>query len=143
MEMWNLKIKDFLSFEPNEEYGSGYKLFSLDKNLISKFKKDLEDIENNKDLKICLRGDSKESQEAHNDFLNKELNSFFIVGNKARSNYQTCLEDDFQFYQGKNKPELIKDLEELIKACNSIVSQKTTDCISGEINNSFLKSLNQ
>lgn len=142
MELWNLKIKEYLSFEPNERMNSGYNLISLDSDLINKFISDIGIIENNPNFLLCLRGDSKKSETDHAVFFNKRLNNFFIIGSKAKSYYKTGKEDDFEYYEGKNRNEILSELNELIDTCNSEIIQKPKQHgISGQINSSFIDNL--
>ncbi len=142
MNLWNLKIKEFLSFEPHERISSNYNLITLDADLINKFISDIGLIENNPNFLLCLRGDSKNSVKSHITFFNKGLSNLFIVGNKAKSYYKIDKQDDFEYYQGKNLNELLSELCELVNTCNYEISQKPQQHrISGKINKSFIDNL--
>lgn len=142
MNLWNLKIKEYVSFEPDEHVGEDYSLIKLDDVYIGKFISDIEKIESNPNMLLCLRGDSKESEILHDNFFNKKLSNFFIIGKKAKSYYRTNLPVDFEYYQGKTRDEILLELTELITICNNeIISKPEKDDILGIIPNIFVETL--
>lgn len=142
MNLWDLKIKEYLSFEPDEHPHGKYSLLKLDEIYIEKFTSDIEKIESNPSMLMCLRGDSSESEIAHDNFFKKELSNFFMIGNKAQSYYRTKLPDDFEYYQGKNRDEILLEITELINKCNNeIISKPGHHDIKGTIPNTFIEIL--
>ena len=141
--MWKLKIKEYFSFIPNTKPEAKYKLKKVNDNVIKLFLADINKLEENwgNNCILCLRGDSKK-QKLHKEFFNNGLDKFFMVGNKAKSNYRTGKDDDFEYYEGKNNSALLKDIQKLIETCNAEISLKPDKHkIKGKINLKFLETL--
>lgn len=142
MNLWDLKIRECLSFEPDEHPHGKYSLLKLDEIYIEKFISDIEKIESNPNMLLCLRGDSKESEIVHDIFFKKKLSNFFMIGNKAKVYYRTKLPIDFEYYEGKNLAEILIEITELIKKCNDeITSKPEVHNISGTIPDTFIENL--
>ena len=121
----------FLSFEPDGSQSS-YRLHALDHQIIQKVKDTLEKLDQTPQVYLCARGDCFQTPDAHDKFINKELATLFIVGEKARSNLKHIPENGIRYYKGPpsssgdiaDLDHVKNELRTLIRECNKIVKSK-------------------
>ena len=119
------KINEYYSFDTYIS-GESYELKELEQDVINKFKNLIYKLEKIPQVTLCTRGDSKKSLEEHNNFFDKELSKFFIVGEKAQSNYEESIDDKYKHTYSKkiDIDFLILELANLIYEVNNEIKNK-------------------
>lgn len=109
------------SFKPTTNL-SDYKLISNEK-IVEATKKYYQILNKNNNIYVALRGIKKSSS-----FLRNELNSFFIVGEKAKY-YHTSLNNNAI----STKAKLIIEINELISKINNIINKEHKHILNGHL----------
>ena len=136
-----LKVNDFFSFKPDSS-SSDYQLIKVNHSVVDKLIYYYNQIENNDNYTICLRGDSKNKSSSHDSFFNIELARLFIVGKKAKNNITQSSSSSYNSFLNNIQSQLLTDIHDLIREINiEIIARPADHNIRGVIPDSFLESL--
>ncbi len=137
----SLKIKQFCSFTPTPEQDLGYELVPIGQNIITEFYNDLDQIIQDPNYILCARGSSKDNNNNHEYFINKELDLLFMVGEKAKSNYNPIDLDEFRYYdyEEQSKENILSEINRIIQIGNIEVEARNNHSgVYGSINSDKL-----
>ena len=133
------KITEFVSLD--KDRGSAeYNFEKLTPEITNYLKKIIINLESKAEVYLCVRGDSISNYQ-YEDFIEKKLYDFFIVGSKAKYHVTT---PDKTFQHVKLSYNLTEALRELIKLMNEVLEQKHKihpDDVSGQIPAEFFDRL--
>jgi hypothetical protein len=129
-------VDNFVSIEKDKSDFRKYEFIDLTSHEVKYLKSTIETLENDKDVHLCARGDSKKDK--HANFINKQLSDFFIVGNKARYHESVVKPEDL-YKHIRMCDGLIDNIEYLVNKCNAVLKKNTNrDDVSGKISHQFI-----
>lgn len=122
----NNKNISLLSFDPDGSQSS-YTLHVIDKPIIQMLKQTLRKLEKIPQVCLCARGDCFQTQELHENFIERDLAKLFIVGSKAKYHLGNNSERDIKYFEENTAADddIKNELKSLIKQCNEIVRSKS------------------
>lgn len=130
------EVAEFVSIRTDELGFGKYEFIDLTSDEIEYLKSIIETLENDKDVYLCARGDSKKGK--HTNFINKQLYYFFIVSDKAGYHKNVAKPEDLYKHIRMGEG-LIDNIKYLVNKCNAVLKKNTNrDEVCGKISQQFI-----
>ncbi|ETA69393.1 hypothetical protein MettiDRAFT_2892 [Methanolobus tindarius DSM 2278] len=126
---------NFSSLKINPIDESKYTLQDLEYKEVEQLRNIIIKLEQNENIVLCARGDSKESIKEHDEFINSGLVKCFVVGEKAQFYFQSALGLD-HICSTKNKKNKLEEIERLRVSVNKEI-QKSSSRDMGKVDGQF------
>ena len=128
------EVDEFVSIEKDESGLKKYELIDLTSDEIEYLKSIIETLEDDKDVYLCARGDSKKGKQSN--FINKQIFYFFIVGDKAKFHIK---KPDEIFHHTLNNRKIVDDIKQLVLKCNEVLEEISDgNKVGGKFSDQFI-----